>query len=171
MAARLTRIGAKAMTLAATLALTACLAWRVTLTPGPLPLDTPLNTIALAPGDGLFADLIGLALAERGYAIVDTGMAQALLVVLREREEDVLTPRVMTGFQQRGIDAVLTVQWVERPDGVPQQATAQLYSTRDAAMICRVEWRQGWRLRGPVEAAQEVAETLLRCLARAAEGA
>lgn len=169
MTARLTRIGARATTLAAALALTACLAWRVTLTQGPLPSDSTLNTIALAPSNGLFADLIGLGLAERGYAIVDTGMAQALLVVMQEREENVLTPRVMTGFRQRGIDAVLAVHGVESPGGLPQQATAQLYGTLDAAMICQVEWRQGWRQRGPVEAAQEVAESLFRCLNRGAE--
>jgi hypothetical protein len=164
MTARLRRNGSRVFTLVLALSLTACLSWRVTLIGGPAPIDQPPTTIALAPGDGLFIDLIGFALAERGYAIVDTGMTLALLVILREHENDILAPPVLTAFRQRGIEAILTVHQAESPDHLPQRATAQLYGTHDAALMCHFEWQTGWRQRGPVEAAQEIAATVVKCL-------
>jgi hypothetical protein len=158
------------MALALILSLTACLAWRVTLTASPGPLNPAPNTIALAPADGIFTDLIGVELAEHGYAIVDTDMTQSLLIVLRERKENVLAPQVMTAFRRRGIDAILTVHHVDSPHHLPQKATAQLYGTLDITVVCRVEWHTGWRQRGPVVAAQEIAGTLTMCLNRPSYG-
>lgn len=164
-------MGSKGLTLALLLSLTACLSWRVTLVSGPAPRDGPLDTIALAPAHERFTDLIGFALAEGGYTIIDTGMTLALLVLLQVRQEKILTPQVMAAFQQRGIDAVLTVNRVEHADHLPEQATAHLYSTRHGQMLCQVEWHAGWRHAGSVEATREIASMIVKCLERPSDSA
>lgn len=166
MSARLTSIGARVLLLALALWLTGCLSWRVTSIPGPGTIDPSLKVIALAPGDGLLTDLIGFALAEEGYSIVDTGTTLALLVLLQERQENILTPQVTSALRRRHIDAILAVHQVENSDHLPQKVTAQLYSTGDATMLCHSEWYTGWSQRGPVDAAREIATTLLKCLER-----
>jgi hypothetical protein len=134
-----------------------CAAGRVTPV-GRFPsIDTPLRTIALAPNAGIFADVIGIELAGRGYTIVDTGATLALLVLMQKSQHELLSPEVMAELKAHGIDAVLVVQKTDGKDGLPQTAQIRLHSTAPVADIGGVDWQNSWIRRGLLESAQEIA--------------
>jgi hypothetical protein len=137
-----------------------CAAGRVMLV-GRFPsIDTPLRTIALAPNAGIFADVIGIELAGRGYTIVDTGAMLALLVLMQKSPHDLLSPEVMAELKAHGIDAVLVVQKTDGKDGLPQTARVRLYSTAAVADMGGVDWQNSWIRRGLLESAQEIAAAM-----------
>jgi hypothetical protein len=122
--------------------------------------DLPLKTIALAPNGGIFADVIGIELAGRGYTIVDTGATLALLVLMQKRQHDLLSPEVMAKLKEHGIDAVLVVQKTNGKDGLPQTAQIRLHSTAPVADMGGVDWQNSWIRRGTLESAQEIAAAM-----------
>jgi hypothetical protein len=140
--------------------LDACAAGRV-MPVGRFPsIDPPLKTIALAPNGGIFAYVIGIELAGRGYTIVDTGATLALSVWMQKSHHDLLSPEVMAELKAHGIDAVLVVQKTDGKDGLPQTAQIRLHSTAPVADIGGVDWQNSWIRRGLLESAQEIAAAM-----------
>jgi hypothetical protein len=123
--------------------------------------DPPLKTIALAPEGGVFADLIGMALSEEGYVILDTGATAALLVLLQRSADDLLNPQSLAIFKERGIDAVLVTQKVDGKDGLPQTAHMRFYSTERMLEVGGIDWENSWVRRGALEAAREIAAAIV----------
>jgi hypothetical protein len=123
-------------------------------------LDPPPRTIALAPRGGVFADLIGIMLAEEGYIIIDTGATAALLALLQRSADDLLGPQSLGNLRERGIDAVLVTEKVDGNDGLPQTVSTRLYSTARMVEIGGVDWENSWVRRGVLEAAQEIAAAI-----------
>jgi hypothetical protein len=123
-------------------------------------LDPLPKTIALAPHGGVFADLIGIALSDEGYVIIDTGATAALLVFLQRGADDLLSVQVLGTFKERGIDAVLVTEKVDGKDGLPQTAHMRLYSTNRLVKVGGVDWENSWVRRGALEAAQEIAAAI-----------
>jgi hypothetical protein len=124
--------------------------------------DPPLKTIALAPQGGVFADLIGMALSEEGYVIIDTGATAALLVLLQRSADDLLGPQSLATFKDRGVDAVLVTQKVDGKDGLPQTVHMRLYSTDRKVEVGGIDWENSWVRRGALEAAQEIAAAIVQ---------
>jgi hypothetical protein len=131
-------------------------------------MDPPLQTIALAPSGGIFADVIGIELAAQGYTIVDTGATLGFLVLMQKTQEDLFTPEVMAKLKERGIDAVLVVQKVDGKDGLPQTAQIRLQGTELLADMGGVDWENSWIRRGMLEAAQEIATAMRQDVSSAA---
>jgi hypothetical protein len=130
---------------------------------GPWPsIKPPLKTIALAPNGGIYADLIGTELAERGFTIVDTGATLALLVFMQTPQDDLLSPEIMGMFKERGIDAVLVVQRADGTDGLPQTVHMRLHNTASLADVGGVDWENSWFRQGVLESAQEIAAAMSR---------
>jgi hypothetical protein len=151
---------AHVLTLALVWLLNGCASSRA-ISGGQLPSIQPaLTTIALAPSGGIFADLIGIALAAKGYTIMDTGATLALLVLRHMPEADILDPAVMVMLKARGVDAILVAQKADGTDGLPQTVRVRLYSTASMTEIGGVDWENGWFRRGVLESAQEVAAAL-----------
>lgn len=125
-------------------------------------LDPPLQTIALAPQGGVFADLIGMTLSEEGYVVIDTGATAALLVLLQRSADDLLSPQSLAVFKGRDIDAVLATQKVEGKDGLPQTVRIRLYSTDRMVEVVGIDWENSWVRRGALEAAQEIAAAIVQ---------
>ena len=123
-------------------------------------IDPPLKTIALAPNSGIFADIIGIELAGRGYTIVDTGATLALLVLMQKTQDDLFNPEVMARFKEHGIDAVLVVQKTDGKDGLPQTVQIRLHSTEPVADVSGVDWTNSWIRRGMLESAEEIAAAM-----------
>jgi hypothetical protein len=123
-------------------------------------IDPPLQTMALAPSGGIFADVIGIELAAQGYTIVDTGSTLALLVSMQKTQDDLFTPEVMAKLRERGIDAVLVAQKVDGKDGLPQTAQTRLHSTKLLADVGGIDWENRWIRRGVLESAQEIAAAM-----------
>ena len=140
--------------------LSGCAAGRATPVGHLQSIDPPLQTIALAPNSGLFADLIGLELSEQGYTIVDTGATLALLMLMHKPQDKLLSPEILAMLKARDIDAVLVVQKVDDPDGLPQTIHLRLHSTTLQADVGGIDWENGWIHRSVVEAAQEIAVAL-----------
>ena len=120
-------------------------------------IDLPLQTIALAPSGGIFADVIGIELAAHGYTIVDTGATLALLMLMQKTQDELFSPEVMDKLKERGIDAVLAVQKVDGMDGLPQTVQIRLHSTALLADVADVNWENKWIRRGIMETAREIA--------------
>jgi hypothetical protein len=139
-----------------------CTAGRVRAVGNFQALDPPLQTIALAPQGGVFADLIGMMLSEAGYVIIDTGATAALLVLLQRSTDDLLSPQSLAIFKERGIDAVLVTQKIEGKDGLPQAVRMRLYSTDRMVEVGGIDWENSWVRRGALEAAQEIAAAIVR---------
>jgi hypothetical protein len=123
-------------------------------------LDPALKTIALAPHGGVFADLIGIALSEEGYSVIDTGATAALLVLLQGSADDLLNPQSLGILKERGIDAVLVTRKVDAKDGLPQTVQARLYTTDQMVDVGGIDWENSWVRRGALEAAQEIAAAI-----------
>lgn len=139
-----------------------CTAGRVLAVGNFQALDPPPKTIALAPQGGVFADLIGMALAEEGYGIIDTGATAALLVLLQTSADDLLSPQSLGIFKERGIDAVLVTRKVDGKDGLPQTVHIYLYRTDRTVEVGGIEWQNSWVRRGSLEAAQEIVAAIVR---------
>ena len=139
-----------------------CAAGRVLAVGNFQALELPQKTIALAPPGGVFADLIGLALSGKGYAIIDTGTTAALLVLLQRSADDLLSPQSLGLFKERGIDAVLVTQKIDGEDGLPQTVHMRLYSTDRMDEVGGIDWENSWVRRGVLEAAQEIATALVQ---------
>ncbi len=120
----------------------------------------PLKTIALAPDSATFGDLIGMALTEHGYTIIDSGATLALLVLMQKSPDDLLGPQVLRMLKERGIDAVLVVHKVDAKDGLPQTVQVRLHSTDQMAEVGGVDWENGWVHSNVLEAAQDIATAL-----------
>jgi hypothetical protein len=123
-------------------------------------IDPPLQTIALAPSGGTFADVVGIELAAQSYTIVDTGATLALLVSMQKTQDDLFNPEVMAKLRGRGIDAVLVVRKVDGKDGLPQAVQIRLHSTELLADVGGVDWENSWIRRGVLESAQEIAAAM-----------
>jgi hypothetical protein len=137
-----------------------CAAGRV-MSVGRFPaIDPPLKTIALAPNGGIFADVVGIELAGRGYTIVDTGATWALLLLMQQTQEALFSPEVMARLKEHGIDAVLVVQKTDGKDGLPQTVHMRLHSTQSLAEVGGVDWQNSWIRRGVLESAQEIAAAI-----------
>jgi hypothetical protein len=137
-----------------------CTAGRVIAVGSLQSLDSPPKTIALAPSGAVFADLIGVALSEQGYTIVDSGATSALLVLMQQSAADLLSPRVLGLLKGHGVDAVLVVPRVAAEDGLPESVHVRLYSTDEMAEVGGIDWQNSWMRRGVWEAAQEIATAL-----------
>jgi len=133
--------------------------------------DPPLKAIALAPQGGVFADLIGMALSEEGYVIIDTGATAALLVLLQMSADDLLGPQSLATFKERGVDAVLVTQKVDGKDGLPQTVHMRLYSTDRKVEVGGIDWENSWVRRGTLEAAQEIAAAIVQHYSKTSEEA
>ena len=144
------------------LEMSGCTAGRVTPLGRVQAMDPPPKTIALAPTGGIFADLIGMALSEHGYAIVGTGATAALIVLMRTSVNDLLSPPVLGMLKARAVDAVLVVEKVEAEDGFPQRARVRLYSTDQGGQVGGIEWENSWIRRRALEAADEIAAAIDR---------
>jgi hypothetical protein len=123
-------------------------------------IESPPKTIALAPSGAVFADLIGVALAEQGYTIIDSGATLALLMLMQQSADDLLSPQVLSMLKERGVDAVLLVPRVAAEDGLPESVHVRLYSTDEMAEVGGIDWQNSWRRRGVWEAAQEIATAM-----------
>lgn len=123
-------------------------------------IDPPLKTIALAPNGATFADLIGIALSEQGYTIIDSGATLALLMLMQQSADELLSPQVLGMLKERGVDAVLVVHKVDANDGLPQIVHVRLYSTDQMAEVGGIDWENSWIRRGVLEAAQEIAAAI-----------
>jgi hypothetical protein len=116
----------------------------------------PLKTVALAPDGGVFADLVGLALSEHGFTIIDSGATAALLVIGQHPTADLLHPSGFAMLQRQGIEAVLVVDRVDGGDGLPQTVRVRLYGTAAMAEVGGIDWENSWIRRGVLEAASEI---------------
>jgi len=119
-----------------------------------------LKAVALAPDGGVFADLIGMTLAEHGFIIIDTGATAALLVLTQQRAADLLQPQGFGMLRARGVDAVLVIDRVDAGDGLPQTVHVRLHSTETKGEIGGIDWKNSWIRRGVLEAAQEIAKAV-----------
>jgi hypothetical protein len=149
--------------------LSGCTAGRVIPVGSFRSLEPPLKTIALAPSGAIFADLIGVALSEQGYTIIDSGATLALLVLMQQSADDLLSPQVSGMLKERGVDAVLVVQKVAAEDGLPQIVHVRLYSTDQMAEVGGIDWKNSWSRRSVWEAAQEIATAMAQS-SRPADG-
>jgi hypothetical protein len=129
-------------------------------------LDRPMTTVALAPQGGLFADLVGFELAQRGCTVIDTGGTLALLVLMHKSAAALDAPEVMPALAQRGIDAVLTIETVPGKDHAPEAVQARLRTTSPATELGGVDWRNRWGRRSPIIAAGEIAAALAEHLCK-----
>jgi hypothetical protein len=127
-------------------------------------MEPPLQTIALAPDGGIFADLIGIALSEHGYTIIDTGATAALLVLMRKNMDDLLSPQALGMLKERGIEALLIVTKIDGKDGLPQTVHVRLYSTDHTAEVGGIDWKNSWIRRGAWEAVEEIAAAMVQTL-------
>jgi hypothetical protein len=123
-------------------------------------MEPPLKAVALAPAGGVFADLIGMTLAEHGYTVIDTGATAALLVLTQQHSADLLQPQGMEMLRRRGIDAVLVVDRANAADGLPQTVHVRLHSTATRTDVGGIDWENSWFRRGVLEAAQEIAAAI-----------
>jgi hypothetical protein len=123
-------------------------------------IEPPLKTIALAPSGATFADLIGIALAEQGYTVIDSGATLALLMLMQKRTDELLDPPVLAMFKARGVDAVLVIDKVDSKDGLPQIVRVHLYSTDQMVEVGGLEWENSWIRRTVWETAQEIAAAM-----------
>jgi hypothetical protein len=138
----------------------ACAAARHTPVGHVEPLDRPITTIALAPQGGLFGDLVGFELAQRGCTVIDTGSTLALLVLMQQSAAALEEPEVMQALARRGIHAVLTIETVEGEDHAPDAVQARVRTTSPVAALGGVDWQNRWGRRSPVMAAYEIAAGL-----------
>src|SRR5262245_53387702 len=123
-------------------------------------IDPPIKAIALDPNGGIFADVIGIELAARGYTTFDTGATLALLVLMQKTQHDLLSPEVMARFKEHGIDAVLVVQKTDGNDGLPQTVHIRLHRTGSGTELGGIDWKNSWVRRGTLESAQEIATAM-----------
>ena len=109
-----------------------------------IPVEHPIQTIALAPDGGLLADAIGVELSGRGYLVVDTASVSRELIRLDLSEIEILQPRSLDEFRERGVDVILSVRSAAGHDGLPQSASARLNSTHTGQIVAGVTWQNGW---------------------------
>jgi hypothetical protein len=149
----------------------ACAAARITPVGNFGDLDATMTTVALAPQGGLFADLVGFDLAQRGCTIIDTGGTLALLVLMQKSAAELEAPEVMQGLAQRGIQAVLSIDKVAGEDQGPDLARAREQATSPVAELGGIDWQNRWGKRSPVEAAHEIASALAKQLCQSTDAA
>jgi hypothetical protein len=150
---------------------TGCAAARITPVGNLGVIDQPVTTVALAPQGGLFADLVGFELAQRGCKIIDTGGTLVLLLLMHKNEAEMEEPEVMHALAQRDIHAVLTIDKVEGQDHLPDAVQARVQTTSPPAALGGFDWHNRWGRRSPVEAAHEIAAALVNQLCKSTDEA
>jgi hypothetical protein len=150
---------------------TGCAAARITPVGNWGAIDQPIMTVALAPRGGLFADLVGFDLTQRGCKIIDTGGTLALLLLKHKSEADMEEPEVMLALARRGIHALLTIDKVEGQDHLPDAVQVRVRTTSPPAALGGFDWQNRWGRRSPVEAAHEIAGALVKQLCKSTDEA
>lgn len=135
------------------------------------PSSEPIKVIALDQGGGLFADAVGIQLANKGYVVLDTATTARLVMRLNLNEIEVNTPQGLGKMAEEGVDAYLVVKGAAGHDGQPESASARVSSTRSGRILAGVTWQNGWggqagsmadrtMRKGVNEAAEEIAGAL-----------
>jgi hypothetical protein len=105
------------------------------------PLPHTVDTIALAPNGGVFADQIGLELFSQGFQIVGTNATTNTMVRSGIVELELFEPRSLRILRERGIDAVLLAQTTySRITGMPETAAVRVQSTVDGTVLAGATW-------------------------------
>ena len=107
------------------------------------PLPERIESIALAPSGGLFADAIGTELFNNGMKVIDTQETSNFLLRTNLDEVELLQPKSLTAMRDRGINAVLSVKMAAGYDGKPQSATVRVVSTKSGELIAATNWQNG----------------------------
>lgn len=146
--------------------------------------DHSVRALVIAPSEESFlndssmlADAIGAELAKRGYSVVDTREATALLAKSNVTPADMLAPRGLAALGKESVDAVLSVSATGSSFGGSwmRQVKVKVTSTSTSRMIGEVDWTNSWggmpgspanaiMRKGLAEAAQEIAEALAKLL-------
>jgi len=104
----------------------------------------PINTIAMAPGGGVLADAIAVALTNKNYKVFDAEQMSNFFMRLNLNEIEVASPQNLCLLKDKGIDSYLTVKSAAGYDGLPESASVRLNSTHDGKVITGVSWQNGW---------------------------
>ena len=150
---------------------------KVTSSFPPVPLTTPIHSIALDPQGGILSDAIGIELIKHGFEIVDPARFTNLLVRLNLAEVEVSEPKNLVRLGSEGIDAVLSVDSGPGYDGRPSTASVRVSATVSGQVVRGVIWDNGraGELRSPAdldarvgvsEAAHQIADALAEGLKR-----
>jgi hypothetical protein len=181
---RIALVARQCLLLLAVFAIAGCGASKVGLIAAPKADAHRVQSLIVTPADGLFAQdntmlayAIGAELAKRGYTVVDTREATALLTKQNVNPADVLTPPGLATLRNGGIDAVLSVTSVGSPIGGSgmRNVAVTVNSTRTSGMIGGINWKNSWggmpgspadmvMRKGLNEAALEIAEALAKQL-------
>lgn len=132
-----------------------------------------VKVIALTPDGGLLADAIGIELSNRGFKVIDATTTTRAMVRTGLTETVTTQPEALSKLRDQGIDAVLSVQTLAGYDQLPQSASVRVNSTDTGRVLAGMTWQNGWggtpgsmadraNRRGLVEAAQEIADSLMR---------
>lgn len=132
---------------------------------------TPVRTVTFAPSDGMLAYAIGKEMTKRGYVVVDTSEARALLTRVQLDTPSFLIPQGLAALKEGGIEAVISVSSTgARIEGM-DSAIVIVTSTSTLGTVGGVVWENGWggmsgsladviMRKGVTEAAAEIARVL-----------
>jgi len=157
--------------------LSGCAAGRASKPVNLPPLPHIVQSVALAPSGGVFADAIGIQLFGLGFTVIDTSEFSSLMVRDNLNELEVLQPQNLGKLQKQDIDAVLSARSVARSDGRLESASVRVTSTHTGQIIAGTTFQGGWGgARGSIldsvmassldDAAQKVAAVLADALRR-----
>jgi len=134
-----------------------------------------VKSIAVSPGGGVLGDAVGVELFNKGFSVVDPGEAGRLLGRSDLSELEISSGPSLETLQEKGVEALLVVKVAIGVDGLPQNASVKLTSTRTQRVIAAISWQNGWGgQRGSIAdrtmrkdvaaAAQEIVAGLLKTL-------
>jgi len=157
-----------------------CRASQITQIGTPERASHTVRALVFVPGSSLLAYSIGVEMTKRGYSVVDTREATALLAKHNVNPADLLTPLGLATLGKGGVDAVVSVSSTGSPMGgsAMRNVAVRVTSTRTSGMIGGLSWRNGSggmpgstadliMQKGLTEAANEIAEALANQLAPA----
>ena len=132
-----------------------------------------INSIAIAPGSGVFGDAIGLELFNLGLQVIDANQATSIIGRAGITEFEITTTKGYSILKSKGIDAVLISKAIMSGDGRPESASVRVTDTSNGKLIAGVSWQNGWggqsgsmadrTMRDNTsEAAQKIAEELVK---------
>lgn len=105
---------------------------------------TPVSSIAIAPGSGVFGDAIAVELFNLGLNVVDANEAATLIGRVGLTEFEMTSTEGRTALRDAGIEAVLSARAVDAADGTPESASVRVTATDSGAIIAGVTWQNGW---------------------------
>lgn len=120
-----------------------CAAPQIRVIRSPVPLDSPIRTIALMPSGGVLADAIGVELLNYGFEVIDSGKITSLMIRDNLNEIEIIQPQNLRKLEEDGIDSILLVKSVAGYDRRPQSASVKLILTNTGRIVAGANWQNG----------------------------